>query len=207
MFNPSLWIHTPAQVHHHTHHHTHHHHHHHHHHHTHHTHHHHTAFPHQVQIRLYNYLSTDFLADTQVTSNLFEKRIMMSDEKLTIHIFTHRPTRVSSDLAFVIILASKFICDRFQIYSNVRRVSTVLQTMHTLKSYYWVVKPERYLCQNNICYSQFGPFLHFDFKKITFFPFSRENGVCLKGLDINRPSEADIVTIRFVLLTILWTKV
>ena len=49
--------------------------------------------------------------------------------------------------------------------------------MHTLKSYYWVVKPER------------------------------ENGVCLKGLDINRPSEADIVTIRFVLLTILWTKV
>ena len=39
--------------------------------------------------------------------------------------------------------------------------------MHTLKSYYWVVKPER------------------------------ENGVCLKGLDINRPSEADIVTIRF----------
>ena len=40
--------------------------------------------------------------------------------------------------------------------------------MHTLKSYYWVVKPER------------------------------ENGVCLKGLDINRPSEADIVTIRLV---------
>ena len=41
--------------------------------------------------------------------------------------------------------------------------------MHTLKSYYWVVKPER------------------------------ENGVSLKGLDINRPSEADIVTIRLVL--------
>ena len=40
--------------------------------------------------------------------------------------------------------------------------------MHTLKSYYWVVKPER------------------------------ENGVSLKGLDINRPSEADIVTIRLV---------
>ena len=45
----------------------------------------------------------------------------------------------------------------------------MLQTMHTLKSYYWVVKPER------------------------------ENGVSLKGLDINRPSEADIVTIRLVL--------
>ena len=67
--------------------------------------------------------------------------------------------------------SQSYICDHLQIYSNVRRVSTVLQTMHTLKSYYWVVKPEK------------------------------ENGVCLKGLDINRPSEADIVTIRFVLLT------
>ena len=85
LFNPSLWIHTPAQV----------------------------------QIRLYSYLSTEFLADTQI-------------------------------------------------YSNVRRVSTVLQTMHTLKSYYWVVKPEK------------------------------ENGVPLKGLDVNRPSETDIVTIRQV---------
>lgn len=47
--------------------------------------------------------------------------------------------------------------------------------MHTLKSYYWVVKPER------------------------------ENGVCLKGLDINRPSEADIVTIRFVQFFLLVT--
>ena len=49
----------------------------------------------------------------------------------------------------------------------------MLQTMHTLKSYYWVVKPER------------------------------ENGVCLKGLDINRPSEADIVTIRFEYFTFI----
>jgi len=87
LFNPSLWIHTPAQV----------------------------------QIRLYSYLSTEFLADTQI-------------------------------------------------YSNVRRVSTVLQTMHTLKSYYWVVKPEK------------------------------ENGVPLKGLDVNRPSETDIVTIRSYIL-------
>merc|ERR1719187_2192353 len=87
LFNPSLWIHTPASV----------------------------------QIRLYSYLSTEFLADTQI-------------------------------------------------YSNVRRVSTVLQTMHTLKSYYWVVKPEK------------------------------ENGVPLKGLDMNRPSESDIVTIRSYIL-------
>ena len=98
----------------------------------------------QVQIRLYNYLSTDFLADTQVESlqNLFE-----SDNWTLL-----------------------------QIYSNVRRVSTVLQTMHTLKSYYWVVKPER------------------------------ENGVSLKGLDINRPSEADIVTIRLVVFFLPFSR-
>ena len=84
LFNPSLWIHTPATV----------------------------------QIRLYSYLSTEFLADTQI-------------------------------------------------YSNVRRVSTVLQTMHTLKSYYWVVRPHQ------------------------------DTGVPTKGLDITRPSEPDIVTIRW----------
>ena len=49
--------------------------------------------------------------------------------------------------------------------------------MHTLKSYYWVVKPER------------------------------ENGVCLKGLDINRPSEADIVTIRLEYFWVVTTCV
>ena len=58
LFNPALWIHTPATV----------------------------------QIKLYSYLATDFLSDTQI-------------------------------------------------YSNVRRVSTVLQTMHTLKYYYWIVDP------------------------------------------------------------------
>jgi len=89
LFNPSLWIHTPASV----------------------------------QIRLYSYLSSEFLADTQI-------------------------------------------------YSNVRRVSTVLQTMHTLKSYYWVVKP--------------GP--------------GHDTGVPAKGLDISRPSEQDIVTIRSYIL-------
>lgn len=58
LFNPSLWIYTPASV----------------------------------QARLYSYLATEFLSDTQI-------------------------------------------------YSNVRRVSTVLQTVHTLKFYYWVVNP------------------------------------------------------------------
>ena len=58
LFNPALWIHTPAVV----------------------------------QTKLYSYLSTEFLADTQI-------------------------------------------------YSSVRRVSTVLQTMHTLKYYYWITNP------------------------------------------------------------------
>lgn len=58
LFNPSLWLHTSAQV----------------------------------QTKLYSYLATEFLSDTQI-------------------------------------------------YSNVRRVSTVLQTMHTLKYYYWIVDP------------------------------------------------------------------
>ncbi|CAB0041903.1 unnamed protein product, partial [Trichogramma brassicae] len=58
LFNPALWIYTPAPV----------------------------------QTRLYSYLATEFLSDTQI-------------------------------------------------YSNVRRVSTVLQTVHTLKYYYWVASP------------------------------------------------------------------
>lgn len=37
-------------------------------------------------------------------------------------------------------LATEFLSDA-QIYGSVRRVSTVLQTMHTLKYYYWVVNP------------------------------------------------------------------
>ena len=38
-------------------------------------------------------------------------------------------------------LATDFISDA-QIYNNIRRVSAVLQTMHTLKYYYWVVNPK-----------------------------------------------------------------
>lgn len=48
--------------------------------------------PAPVQIRLYSYLATEFLSDTQI-------------------------------------------------YSNVRRVSTVMQTVHSLKYYYWIVNP------------------------------------------------------------------
>ena len=37
-------------------------------------------------------------------------------------------------------LATEFIQDA-QIYNNIRRVSSVMQTLHTLKYYYWVVNP------------------------------------------------------------------
>ncbi|XP_031629560.1 neurobeachin isoform X7 [Contarinia nasturtii] len=90
LFNPSLWIYTPANV----------------------------------QARLYSYLATEFLSDTQI-------------------------------------------------YSNVRRVSTVLQTVHTLKFYYWVVNPRA------------------------------KSGIVPKGLDGPRPAQKDILTIRAYILLFL----
>ena len=87
LFNPALWIHTPAPV----------------------------------QTKLYAYLATDFLADTQI-------------------------------------------------YSNVRRVSTVLQTMHTLKYYYWIVDP----------------------RDVT--------GIVPKGTDGQRPANEEIIAIRSFML-------
>uniref|UniRef100_A0A182KEZ2 DUF4704 domain-containing protein n=1 Tax=Anopheles christyi TaxID=43041 RepID=A0A182KEZ2_9DIPT len=90
LFNPSLWIYTPATV----------------------------------QARLYAYLATEFLSDTQI-------------------------------------------------YSNVRRVSTVLQTVHTLKFYYWVVNPRA------------------------------KSGITPKGLDGPRPAQKDILAIRAYILLFL----
>ena len=88
LFNPALWIHTPANV----------------------------------QTKLYSYLATDFLSDTKI-------------------------------------------------YSNVRRVSTVLQTMHTLKYYYWIVDP------------------------------SEVTGITPKGTEGPRPTKEEIMSIRsFILL-------
>uniref|UniRef100_A0A336M010 CSON009290 protein n=1 Tax=Culicoides sonorensis TaxID=179676 RepID=A0A336M010_CULSO len=90
LFNPSLWIFTPAVV----------------------------------QIRLYCYLATEFLNDTQI-------------------------------------------------YSSIRRVSTVLQTIHTLKYYYWIVTP------------------------------SCSSGISAKGIGTYRPSQKDIITIRAYILLFL----
>ncbi|KAJ8969275.1 hypothetical protein NQ317_000994 [Molorchus minor] len=67
-------------------------------------------------------------------------------------------------------LATEFLSDT-QIYSNVRRVSTVLQTVHTLKYYYWVVNPRS------------------------------KSGISPKGIDGPRPAQKDILAIRsFILL-------
>ncbi|KAK3877805.1 hypothetical protein Pcinc_017509 [Petrolisthes cinctipes] len=69
-------------------------------------------------------------------------------------------------------LATEFLSDA-QIYGSVRRVSTVLQTMHTLKYYYWVVNPRD------------------------------KSGINPKGLDGPRPSEKDVVSLRAYMLLFL----
>ncbi|XP_050512606.1 neurobeachin isoform X2 [Diabrotica virgifera virgifera] len=69
-------------------------------------------------------------------------------------------------------LATEFLSDT-QIYSNVRRVSTVLQTVHTLKYYYWVVNPRS------------------------------KSGISPKGLDGPRPAQKDILAIRSYILLFL----
>ena len=68
--------------------------------------------PANVQTKLYSYLSTDFLSDTKI-------------------------------------------------YSNVRRVSTVLQTMHTLKYYYWIVDPSEKTGIGKFIAINWGEFLKF----------------------------------------------
>ena len=69
-------------------------------------------------------------------------------------------------------LATDFVHDT-HIYTSVRRVSTVLQTVHTLKYYYWVVNPR---------------------------PAS---GITPKGLDGVRPCQRDILSIRALILLFL----
>uniref|UniRef100_A0A6M2E108 Putative lysosomal trafficking regulator lyst n=1 Tax=Xenopsylla cheopis TaxID=163159 RepID=A0A6M2E108_XENCH len=69
-------------------------------------------------------------------------------------------------------LATEFLSDT-QIYSNVRRISTVLQTVHTLKYYYWVINPRT------------------------------KSGITPKGLDGPRPAQKDILAIRAYILMFL----
>ncbi|KAK3100612.1 hypothetical protein FSP39_022596 [Pinctada imbricata] len=69
-------------------------------------------------------------------------------------------------------LATEFI-NNAQIYNSIRRVSAVLQTMHTLKLYYWVVNP-----------------------------FDR-SGIIPKGTDGQRPNYDEIVKLRSFMLLYL----
>jgi hypothetical protein len=69
-------------------------------------------------------------------------------------------------------LATDFVHDT-HIYTTVRRVSTVLQTIHTLKYYYWVVNPR---------------------------PAS---GITPKGMDGVRPNQKDVLSIRALILLFL----
>ncbi|XP_052674845.1 neurobeachin-like isoform X3 [Crassostrea angulata] len=69
-------------------------------------------------------------------------------------------------------LATEFI-NNAQIYNNIRRVSAVLQTMHTLKLYYWVVNP------------------------------ADRSGVVPKGTDGPRPNYDEIVKLRSFMLMYL----
>lgn len=48
---------------------------------------------------------------------------------------------IQVQLALYTYLATEFI-STVTIYNTIRRVSTVLQVMHTLKYYYWVVNPQ-----------------------------------------------------------------
>ncbi|XP_048243612.1 neurobeachin-like isoform X2 [Haliotis rufescens] len=66
-------------------------------------------------------------------------------------------------------LATEFINDA-NIYNNIRRVSAVLQTMHTLKYYYWVINP------------------------------INRSGITPKGLDGERPTQDEIVKLRSFML-------
>ncbi|RXG72298.1 Neurobeachin [Armadillidium vulgare] len=81
-------------------------------------------------------------------------------------------TPVNVQMRLYTYLATEFLSDT-QIYGSVRRVSTVLQTMHTLKYYYWVVNPRD------------------------------KSGINPKGLDGPRPSEKDIVSLRAYMLLFL----
>ncbi|XP_064482280.1 neurobeachin-like isoform X2 [Ornithodoros turicata] len=85
-------------------------------------------------------------------------------------LWIYTPTTVQTKLYTY--LATEFLGDT-QIYNNVRRVSTVLQTMHTLKYYYWVVNPRN------------------------------KSGITPKGIDGPRPNQSDILSIRAYMLIFL----
>ncbi|XP_072525854.1 lipopolysaccharide-responsive and beige-like anchor protein isoform X2 [Salminus brasiliensis] len=82
-------------------------------------------------------------------------------------VWIHAPAKVQ--LTLYTYLATEFI-STVTIYNAVRRVGTVLQVMHTLKYYYWVVNPQD------------------------------RSGVTPKGLDGPRPNQKEIHSLRAFLL-------
>lgn len=82
-------------------------------------------------------------------------------------IWIHAPAKVQ--LTLYTYLATEFI-STVTIYNAIRRVGTVLQVMHTLKYYYWVINPQD------------------------------RSGVVPKGLDGPRPNQKEILSLRAFLL-------
>ncbi|CAH2225077.1 neurobeachin isoform X2 [Pelobates cultripes] len=85
-------------------------------------------------------------------------------------IWIHTPAKVQ--LALYTYLSAEFI-GTATIYTTIRRVGTVLQLMHTLKYYYWVVNP------------------------------TDSSGINPKGLDGSRPSQKEIISLRAFMLLFL----
>ncbi|XP_044143163.1 neurobeachin isoform X6 [Bufo gargarizans] len=85
-------------------------------------------------------------------------------------IWIHTPAKVQ--LSLYTYLSAEFI-GTATIYTTIRRVGTVLQLMHTLKYYYWVVNPVD-------C-----------------------SGINPKGLDGSRPSQKEIISLRAFMLLFL----
>ncbi|KAI4896801.1 hypothetical protein NFI96_020705, partial [Prochilodus magdalenae] len=112
-----------------------------------------------------------FLAFARYLSNLPNGVLLL--KQLCDHIlfnpaiWIHAPAKVQ--LTLYTYLATEFI-STVTIYNAVRRVGTVLQVMHTLKFYYWVVNPQD------------------------------RSGVTPKGLDGPRPNQKEIHSLRAFLL-------
>ncbi|KAJ8919586.1 hypothetical protein NQ315_002208 [Exocentrus adspersus] len=88
-------------------------------------------------------------------------------------------------------LATEFLSDT-QIYSNVRRVSTVLQTVHTLKYYYWVVNPRS---KSGISPKGIGRDINYYCDSLTL--------LIKTFLDGPRPAQKDVLAIRSYILLFL----
>ncbi|KAF0885443.1 NBEA protein, partial [Crocuta crocuta] len=85
-------------------------------------------------------------------------------------IWIHTPAKVQ--LSLYTYLSAEFI-GTATIYTTIRRVGTVLQLMHTLKYYYWVINP------------------------------ADSSGIAPKGLDGPRPSQKEIISLRAFMLLFL----